>query len=95
MTKWLRMQSWILALRPLRMARNGPFEKDFKTFLARQKQVGLVTSRAAETPFRMVRLGVMIRTRPEAMPKGSVAMIPVLPAPTGMWRMAGAALPEK
>jgi AAA domain len=36
----------------------------------------------ADTPFKIVRFGVMISTRPEAIPNGRVAMIPVLPPPT-------------
>ena len=88
-TNWLSMQSWMFAAGPSSTAIHGPAVKSVRTRVLVQKHSGLEMSTASVTPLRIVRLGVITRTRPWAMPKGSVAMIPVLPHPTGITMMAG------
>ena len=88
-TKWLSVQSWMLASTLSRTAKYGPPAKSGRTRVLAQKHSRLAMSRASATPLRMVRFGVMTRMRPSAMPNGSVAMMPVLPHPTGICTIAG------
>ena len=88
-TNWLSMQSFMFAAGPSSTAVHGPAVKSDKTLVRAQKHSRLEMSRASVTPLRIVRFGVITRTRPRAMPNGSVAMIPVLPHPTGITMIAG------
>ncbi len=62
---------------------NGTSENDDSTFALPRKNLGRPILIASAMPRRIVVFGAMTRTRPREIPKGSVAMIPVLRASDG------------